>query len=368
MCSAALAGSWRRRLLTLVGHVRSGRGATGSCSTATGMNQPLRKDFRMQSPSCSRPGRRVAVTGPRGFTLIELLVVMAIIALLASLLLPAVQRVRESGRRTTCLNQMHNIAIASHSYENVYRTLPSGWISDFTAPPDIQLPIQQPIQLKIANNQQLTLGSSVTYDISAEWGWHALMLDQIQESNLIPDWNQPKVSANQGGGAPQQTVNWQRIQFPIEVYVCPSSTLPDARPGNLGYTNYRGNLGYWPQSAAQALDNGPFYANSHVELSRDFPDGDTYTLLFGESQMGLWGDAYSCCARFRDDHASPNYFDQYWNGGGNRHFFGFGSFHGDVVNFVYADGHQSGIAKNADRRILQAIATRNGGEPERLTD
>lgn len=52
----------------------------------------------------------------RGLTLVELLVVMAIIGVLVGLLLPAVQYVRNSSRRTTCLSQLHQIAIAMDSY------------------------------------------------------------------------------------------------------------------------------------------------------------------------------------------------------------------------------------------------------------
>jgi prepilin-type N-terminal cleavage/methylation domain-containing protein len=300
--------------------------------------------------------RRAEADCRDAFTLIELLVVMAIIALLASLLFPAIQRVREGGRRTQCLSNMHQLAIASHDYEGSYRTLPSGWITDFSGPPDIQLQVTQPIQLQIANNQRVSL---TDYVISEEWGFHSFMLQQIEEPNLVPDWNLDKSDQN-------NTANWQKIQFPIEVYVCPSASLPTARPSSLGYTSYRGNLGYWPDNN-MPLDNGPFYANSHVELSRDFQDGTTHTLLFGETLFGFWGDAYSCCARFRDDHAQPNYFDQYWPGANQgMHFFGFGSFHGDLVNFVFADGRQASIPKNTDRIVLQAIATRNGGEPERF--
>ncbi|MEW6536640.1 MAG: type II secretion system protein [Candidatus Auribacterota bacterium] len=73
----------------------------------------------------------------KGFTLIELLMVIAIIAILAGLLLPALHRVRDQGRRATCISNQRQLAIAIMLYANDWNSVLPTNLADASAIPEV---------------------------------------------------------------------------------------------------------------------------------------------------------------------------------------------------------------------------------------
>src|SRR4051794_3807081 len=98
----------------------------------------------------------------RGFSLIEILVVLAIVTVLGSLLLPAVQGAREAARRVRCLNNLKQMGIGLMTYHEVVGSLPMGYVA--------------------APNRD-------AYATSPGWSWAAMILPQIEQTALYNSAN-----------------------------------------------------------------------------------------------------------------------------------------------------------------------------------
>ncbi len=211
-----------------------------------------------------------------GFTLIELLVVIAIIAILIALLVPAVQKVRESAARMQCQNNLHNLALATHSFHDANKSMPA------------------------------SMGSSWCC-----WGtWPILIMPYIDQGNLAGlyvNWGGDDSTGPRYSAAPNTTnVSSRRLA----VLTCPSD-MPNMPFGGLTNHNYAANHGNTDYGQAERL-NGTVFGGAPFKPARNkfqssseitfqsITDGVSNTLLFAEVVQGQgsdlrgfiwWGDA-----------------------------------------------------------------------------
>jgi prepilin-type N-terminal cleavage/methylation domain-containing protein/prepilin-type processing-associated H-X9-DG protein len=165
-----------------------------------------------------------------GFTLVELLVVIAIIGILVSLLLPAVQSVRESARRTQCANHLKQIGLALHSYHNTHNSLPIGSWALWGATP--APPIPEPLPLIESRGSTL----------------HAI-LPYVEMQNVFEqfEFNSNKLIEDQTQPIPFLQLRQQSISL----FVCPS-TAQEVANLTVASSTYAASCG--PKSLS---DDGP---------------------------------------------------------------------------------------------------------------
>jgi prepilin-type N-terminal cleavage/methylation domain-containing protein/prepilin-type processing-associated H-X9-DG protein len=252
-----------------------------------------------------------------GFTLIELLVVIAIIAVLVSLLLPAVQQAREAARRTQCKNNLHQIGLGMLNYESTYSILPLGAVKPWTSyscggggsQPDSQI---------------------MNTPFGPNW---AVRLLPFIEQGALWDANQQNLNAFPGvpypfpgpasSGAPPAGVNmsWTTgiADVVIPVYRCPSDSyngLPFNYPAQVpwgGTTtspnptwargNYGATCGYedydhqcnghiWPSrpfnlAGQNGVISSPMFAMNYGTKIAEVKDGMSNTMMLAELRAGL---------------------------------------------------------------------------------
>ena len=289
----------------------------------------------------------------QAFTLIELLVVIAIIAVLMGLLLPAVQRVRESASRTECRNNMKQIGLALHSYHDRQGSFPPGY--------------------------RTTVAIDGT-EMGPGWGWAYFLLPDLEQSSLDSRINVTRSIAD--------PVNADARMTRLKVFICPSDerrdtfTVPDKNGQSIvdvAHANYVGMFGTQEITANPDIGNGIFYRNSRTRFA-DINDGTSNTVAVGERSLNLayatWTGAVpggvvpprpktpygpECAgvlvlghtgegAEGHTPNKSINHVDDFW------------SRHPQGVNFLFADGSVRNIGDNIQGRIWEALGTRAGGE------
>lgn len=187
----------------------------------------------------------------KAFTLIELLVVVAIIAILISLLLPAVQRAREAARRIQCKNNLKQMALAVHNYESGYLYFPPA----------------------------ATIHKDGFTGNNGSWSVHGRILPHIEQGNVYESVD--------------LSIAWDYQEaidgLKVTIFSCPSDSLAhEVRdPGNgkskLYATTYGFNYGTWfvVDLSNRTGGDGTFVPNHPVRHS-EVSDGLTHTLMISE--------------------------------------------------------------------------------------
>ena len=245
--------------------------------------------------SALRAERRVS-----GFTLVEVLVVIAIIVTLIALLLPAVQKVRESANKVYCANNLRNIGHAIGNYTSSHRNkYPTGGGDSFWDTGFFVLRTLLPNTLPATEGEQ-------------DWGWAFQILPYFDQENL---W---KLRRSGPPGGPDPIGDAEIAAMPIGGYFCPSRRNPQVING-LAAIDYAGCQGIFSMfmpngkhdlpclnysgtppfkngiflKSRRRMKNGTFAPVDAPIKPQDVTDGCSYTLMVSEKRLnsGLLGTA-----------------------------------------------------------------------------